>query len=55
MADNYNSFCTDSGRNNLPKGAGKDAYPLHKILAEDKSATPQYGVNGFAKTTKEKK
>jgi hypothetical protein len=44
----YDCFCTDSRKNGLPEAAGKDAYPLHKIISEDKTIETKYGTNGLA-------
>ncbi len=45
-------FECKSRENGLPEVMGKDAYPLHKIAAENMGLEKKYGENGFSKGTK---
>lgn len=51
MKYSYDSFCVDSKKNGVTDKAGKNAYPLHKIIAESKDAETKYGTNGLGGST----
>lgn len=48
MAKKYDSFCVESRKSGVKEEAGKRAYPLHKVLSEDKSSATKYGKDGFS-------